>query len=86
MAGLLLQYSSMEPSVVCTRVQKLCGTIRFQLQQLEDGFHVGAGGETAEEEARANLTQNLNACFQELSVLDRAINENGGQKREYYRK
>lgn len=107
----------MEPSVICTKVQKLLGTIRFQLQQLEDGTIVSrsmGGGSSfssaamrggtngsnplgnnhnnvrimndEEEEARANLTQNLNATFQELSILDRAVTENGGVKRDYYRK
>ncbi len=81
---------------MCTRVQRLLGTIRFQLQQLEDSptpnasaassAAAGGGGVDAEEEARANLTQNLNAVFQELSLLERAINDNGGVKRDYYRK
>ena len=103
----------MEPSTICTKIQKLLGTIRFQLQQLEDGTFVSRSGivntnntisstsssltnrgtnsmgrimNDDEEEARANLTQNLNATFQELALLDRAITENGGVKRDYYRK
>jgi hypothetical protein len=77
---------------VCTRVQRLLGTIRFQLQQLEDavtaggGGGGGSGGGGADEEARAALTQTLNAAFQELAALDRAIAEHGGVKADYYRK
>ncbi len=86
---------------MCTRVQRLLGTIRWQLQQLEDATSrppssssssvaAGAGGssneEEAEEEAKARLTQNLNAVFQELSLLERVTEENGGVKRDYYRK
>ncbi len=69
-----------DPSALHARARKLVATLEFQLQQLEEGTP------GTEDEARHAVTTTLNALYQEVALLERAVEEDGGQRRELWRK
>lgn len=74
----------MDPSTHYAKARKLIATLEFQLQQLEEdsgGSATGASGDP-----RNNATTTLNQLYQEISLLDKAVEENAGQKRDLWRK
>ena len=85
-----------DPSSLCSSISRVLSSVSYQLQQLEERNatphstsrrnDIGLTSRS-DDEARAGLTKDLNAVFQELAKLDRAIADGlGGQRNDYYSK